>query len=213
MVARQVIVHNSKFFLVVFSHLESTTVYHELMPLTTGGAALLVSSYSNQAVPALVGRLIDPAASKSSNDRTSFKQSIVWVGLLGGAASFLRTLMLNQAKESIAARLRKAAFASLMTGHDLQWFQDEVAQEEESSGNEDLAPTTTPSTSLGMTPGAINTIMNGDVEAVASTMTTTLANLLRSSSSMLFSSFNMVMLNPNLFGLALAVAPAVGSIA
>jgi ABC-type multidrug transport system fused ATPase/permease subunit len=193
--------------------------YHELYPLAIGGAALMISSYSNQAVPTLAGKLLDPA-SRSKNNGTSLAASVVWVGLIGGTASFLRTLMLNQAKERIAARLRKSAFASLMTRHDLEWFQvddNEKNAEALSDGDpkesQEWSTSTAPSTSLGMTPGAIAVILKEDVEAVADTMTTTLANLFRSSSSVFFSSFNMILLNPSLFGLSLAVAPAVGSIA
>jgi ABC-type multidrug transport system fused ATPase/permease subunit len=203
----------------ILSNNASIAAFHELFPLTVGGAALMISSYSNQALPILMGQLLDPASSRANNKGSSFAASITWVALVGGTASFLRTLMLNQAQESIAARLRKAAFASLMTRHDLEWFQVEdaehggkslVVEPEESN---DLTESTTPSTSLGMTPGAIAVIIKDDAEAVANTMTTTLANLVRSSSSVIFSSFNMILLNPNLFGLSLAVAPAVGSIA
>jgi ABC-type multidrug transport system fused ATPase/permease subunit len=168
-----------------------------------------------------VGKLLDPASSRHTTKGSSFTANIVWVGLVGGAASFLRTLMLNQAKENMAARIRKAAFASLMISHDLEWFQLDDGSEIKSESLEldakehskPVMPSTTPSTSLGMTPSAIAFIMKDDVDAVADTMTTTLANLLRSSSSVIFSSVNMFLLNPSLFGLSLAVAPAVGSIA
>ncbi len=201
--------------------------FHEILPLTIGGVALMVSSYSNQALPTLVGKLLDPSSSRSKNNTSSFATSVVWVGVLGGAASFLRTLMLNQAQENIAARLRKSAFESLMTQHDLEWFHTTANGEAENDESTEEADTSTkieeningqttstkPSRLSGMTPGAIIVILKDDVEAVANTMTTTLANLLRSSSSCVFSSFNMILLNPQLFGLSLAVAPVVGSLA
>ena len=129
--------------------------------------------------------------------------------------------MLNQAKENMAVRLRKACFASLMSSHDLEWFQIDNASEinkeslegDAKESNKQVMPSTTPSMSLGMTPSAIAVILKDDIDAMADTMTTTLANLLRSSSSVIFSSVNMFQLNPSLFGLSLAVAPAVGSIA
>mmetsp|Transcript_29632 Transcript_29632/g.85247 ORF Transcript_29632/g.85247 Transcript_29632/m.85247 type:complete len:650 (-) Transcript_29632:40-1989(-) len=200
--------------------------FHELYPLTVGGLALVVSSYSNQTVPTLIGKLLDPASPRSKQN-TSFVANVVWVGLIGGAASFLRTFTLNQAQESIASRLRKESFKSLLMNHDLEWFHtdgekgnddendsDEPTPKDDSDKDEkNVAPTTTPSSSLGMTPGAIGVILRDDVEAVASTMTTTVANLFRSSSSCIFSSCNMILLNPNLFGLSLAVAPVVGSLA
>lgn len=223
----------------------------------------MVSSYSNQVVPTLVGKLLDPTSpsarlsasllsrpnstTTTTTTATSLATSILWVGLVGGTASFVRTLLLHQAHESIAARLRKLAFQSLLTQHDLEWFhttttspsndeepatnestesnnnnsnQDssENNKDDDDDGNQDTsknkdkssAPVTAPSS---MTPGAIGVILRDDVEAVASTMTTTLANLFRSSSSCIFSSYNMVLLNPQLFGLSLAVAPIVGTLA
>ena len=195
--------------------------FHELYPLAVGSAALMVSSYANQAVPTLVGKLLDPASSRPTTKGSSFTANIVWVGLVGGVASFLRTLMLNQAKENMAVRLRKACFASLMSSHDLEWFQIDNSSEinkeslegDAKESNKQVMPSTTPSMSLGMTPSAIAVILKDDIDAMADTMTTTLANLLRSSSSVIFSSVNMFQLNPSLFGLSLAVAPAVGSIA
>lgn len=182
-----------------------------------------MSSYSNQAVPTLVGKLLDPSSTRTKSNGASLLASVVSVGVLGGAASFLRTLMLNQAQESIAARLRKAAFESLLMNHDLEWFHVEGTGEdekeepadagEETKSKEISAASTTSTASLGMTPGAIGVILKEDVDAVASTMTTTVANLLRSSSSCVFSSCNMILLNPSLFGLSLAVAPLVGSLA
>lgn len=202
---------------------------YEILPLTIGGLALIVSSYSNQALPTLVGKLLDPASGRSKNTNgNSFVVSVAWVGVLGGAASFLRTLMLNKAQENIVARLRKAAFQSLMMQHDLEWFhttgsnQDDPEASINEGKNELLTKeenakpnteSTTPSAVSAMTPGAIGVILKEDVEAVASTMTTTLANLFRSSSSCIFSSCNMIMLNPQLFGLSLAVAPVVGTLA
>lgn len=133
--------------------------------------------------------------------------------------------MLNQAQENIAAKLRKSAFESLLTLHDLEWFQmegttgragdtDETTESEHDIlSKEDNIQSTTPSSSLGMTPGAIGVVLKDDVDAVANTMTTTIANILRSSSSCIFSSCNMIMLNPSLFALSLAVAPVVGSLA
>lgn len=196
--------------------------FYELYPLTIGGGALMLSSYYNQAVPSLVGKLLDPASNRANNHGGSFVTSVVWVGVVGGAASFLRTLMLNQAQENIAARLRKMAFKSLLIHHDLEWFhmegsgENEMTEPLDAGGKTNLKESvvsTTSTVSLGMTPGAIAVILKDDVDSVASTMTTTVANLLRSSSSCVFSSFNMILLNPSLFGLSLAVAPLVGSLA
>lgn len=181
----------------------------------------MVSSYSNQALPTLVGTLLDPASARSKNATNSFAMNVVWVGVLGGAASFLRTFMLNRAQENIAARLRRLVFESLVTQHDLEWFHVEGIGQSDDEGETDKGGPTKESTmqsailptSLGMTPGAIGVILKDDVDAVASTMTTTVANILRSSSSCIFSSCNMLLLNPSLFGLSIAIAPLVGSLA
>lgn len=90
---------------------------------------------------------------------------------------------------------------------------ESLMKEKEEMAEEVSSMSTTPSASLGMTPGAIGVVLKEDVDAVATTMTTTVANILRSSSSCIFSSCNMLLLNPTLFGLSLAVAPVVGSLA
>jgi ABC-type multidrug transport system fused ATPase/permease subunit len=199
----------------------SLSAFYELYPLTIGGMALMLSSYSNQAVPTLVGKLLDPSSSRANTNGGSFAASVVWVGVMGGAASFLRTVMLNQAQENIAARLRKAAFKSILMRHSLEWFHVEGTGKEkeallgvgEKADSKESSASMASAVSRGMTPGAIGVILKDDVDSVASTMTTTVANVLRSSSSCVFSSCNMILINPNLFGLSLAVAPLVGSLA
>ena len=188
--------------------------------------------------------------------------SIVWVGLVGGTASFLRTYMLSRAKGNIAARLRQEAFQSL-TQRDLEWFQlgegdtadddmDDNAETKESEtdeqkgeGDEDRkssesptksgqqlspSPSSSPSknkgndglskkrdnrpssSDMGMTPSAISIILKDDVDTIAHTATATVANLVRSTSSCVFGTVNMLRLNPSLVGLSLGVAPIVGMV-
>jgi ABC-type multidrug transport system fused ATPase/permease subunit len=176
------------------------------------------------AVPRLMGRLMDPVSSKvESKNSHSFISSILWLGLVGGSASFIRTVMLNQAQDHIAARLRREAFNSLMTQRELEWFHMEGGTqktegeqpETEDKGTPALKQTseTTVAPATGMTPAAIGVILKEDVDAVAHTVTATLANLLRSTSSCVFGTYHMLCLNPSLVGLSLAVAPVVGTLA
>jgi ATP-binding cassette, subfamily B, bacterial len=231
------------------------------------------------ALPRLIGQLMDPksalsslslsAKGKSSSSSSStcvggrspeqqLLLSIVGVGLLGGTASFLRTVMLNRAKGNIAARLRLEAFESLLLQRDLEWFQFEDDDEQEEAGEkveavgntneeeteaeekvvEDKNESTTTSTTTknesapplspakkesssstkpksfhpGMTPSAIAVILKDDVDQVADMPTATVANLLRSTSSCVMATYNMLRLNPSLVGLSLVVAPIVGTV-
>ncbi|KAL3915784.1 MAG: hypothetical protein SGILL_005483 [Bacillariaceae sp.] len=138
------------------------------------------------------------------------------------------------AQENIASRLRKEAFASLLTKHDVEWFQvqdtkDMTEQADVSSrGDREKKPangtksedvstnvsvSATSSPAVGMTPAAIGVILKDDVDTVSKTMTTTLANIIRSSSSCIFGTYNILSINPQLMALSLAVAPVVGAVA
>jgi len=203
----------------------------EFLPLSLGAVALVASSSVNQAVPRLMGVLMDPsksttsAADSSSNSTTErkFVIQILYLSIAGGSASFIRTWLLNRAQDSIAARLRKEVFKSLLTKHELEWFQ-QVPQdmkgdkkkgkndnfgESKDTTNEKLKKTT----SSSFSPAAIGVILKDDVDTVANTVTNTLANLLRSSSSCIFGTYNMLCINPQLVVCSLAVAPVVGTIA
>eukprot|EP00536_Pseudo-nitzschia_multiseries_P010438 jgi/Psemu1/289089/fgenesh1_pg.318_\ len=220
----------------------------EILPLSVGAVALVASSSVNQAVPRLMGVLMDPSKSKTANtSERKFVQQILWLSLAGGTASFVRTWLLNRAQDSIAARLRKEVFESLLTKRELEWFQHaqvEEANEAEASstnnGNTNTNDTkneggasetsdskgttaatdkrqkntsTSASTSTGVTPAAVGVILKDDVDVVANTVTNTIANLLRSSSSCIFGTYNMLRINPQLVGLSIAVAPVVGTLA
>lgn len=198
----------------------------EIVPLSIGAIALIASSSVNQAVPRLMGVLMDPSRSKSGGGNDSerkFVSQILWLSLAGGMASFTRTWLLNRAQDSIAARLRKEVFESLLTKRELEWFQlsqvddDEEEEKKESTESEEKTKAkdkeSVSSSSTGITPAAVAVIMKDDVDVVASTVTNTLANILRSSSSCIFGTYNMLRINPQLVGLSLAVAPVVGTIA
>jgi ABC-type multidrug transport system fused ATPase/permease subunit len=182
---------------------------------------------------------MDPLSSRNQSTVGSYGgerklvSSIVWLSIAGGTASFVRTYLINAAQGRIAARLRKEAFASLLTKKEIEWFQlygsEDVPiseeektvvtigemktpanqKEEKSISNFDRTSTTT----SGMSPAAIGVILKDDVDMVAATVTNTVANLLRSTSSFVFGTYNMLCINPQLVGLSLAVAPIVGTVA
>ncbi len=131
---------------------------------------------------------------------------------------------MNRAQDSIAARLRKEVFESLLTKRELEWFQltqvDEPEKKKDSSDSKEEIETeekgnasASSTSSTGVTPAAVAVIMKDDVDTVASTVTNTLANILRSSSSCIFGTYNMLRINPQLVGFSLAVAPVVGTLA
>ena len=155
----------------------------------------------------------------------------------GGLASCLRTTSLQTAEARIAAALRQSAFDCLIRRKDLEWFQqpstttttntkeEEEEEDDENATKEDkkkekqnAGPTTTTKTSSSSSssstsPAAISVILNEDVSKIASTVTTTLANLVRSSSSVVLSTYNMLTLNPALFAVAVSVVPVIGAAA
>eukprot|EP00980_Cylindrotheca_fusiformis_P023864 scaffold11076_cov122-Cylindrotheca_fusiformis.AAC.8 len=214
-------------------------VISQKVPLSIGAVAMFASSYANQgryfrygfqflspfirlkckyklAVPRLMGRLMDPLSVKVEQ-KNSFLSNILTLGLVGGAASFIRTIMLNNAKDSIAASLRRKTFASLVTRHELDWFH---ASEGEKEGDAELSEKQAPGVQTnnsaeqgtGMTPAAIGVVLKDDVEIAAETITSTFANLLRSTSSCVFGTYHLLSLNPELVGLSLLVAPVVGTL-
>ena len=178
------------------------------------------------AVPRLLGRLLDQkstsvgsATCSAGGVANSTMTSIAIVVLGGGVASFLRTTVLNYAEDSIASRLRAQAFRSLLMLRDLEWFQTENVREPKDLGevlevdkkgeaNEKDPQKLVAST--GMSPGAIGAILNEDVALVAHTVTGNIANLIRSSCSCIFATYNMLRLNPTLFGFSFGVVPVVG---
>lgn len=196
----------------------------EIIPLSFATIALIVSSTVNQSIPRLMGIIMDPtkatnSASCSDSERKYVLQ-IMLLSTIGGISSFVRTWQINRARDSIAARLRQEVFESLLM-RDLEWFQQhrfagEKIENESSDGNAALANSSKESKTnikSSISPAAIGFIMKDDVETVAGTLTNTLANLLRSSSSCIFGTYNMLQINSQLVAYSLAVAPLVGSLA
>lgn len=182
----------------------------EAFPVLLGSVAMIGSALSNQALPRLMGRIIDLSSKPASERRLSdgggagITSSLTLVVLGGGLASLLRTTLLGQAESRIATRLRKQVFGSLMTSKNISWFQTE----DKNSNESELGDTSETDQQL-RTPGSLAEVLREDVEKV-STLTTTAANALRSVSSVVFSTYHMMSLNPGLFGVAVAVVPAVG---
>lgn len=168
-----------------------------------------------------MGRLVDPKAGLE-HQSNSLLTSILTVGVVGGLASFTRTIMLNSAREKISANIRRKIFASLMIRRELDWFQDtrrgddngdEMTRMKENTENKksrqemDLMLIRNE-----LTPAAVAVILRDDVETASHIVTTTLANILRSTSSCVFGTYNLLSLNPELVGLTILVAPVVGTI-
>lgn len=166
-------------------------VSRELLPLAIGSVSMLASSLANQALPRLVGRLLD------QSDRQRVVPTLSLVVLGGGVASFMRTTLLGQSKDAIASRLREEAFRSLLMEKDLEWFQTESMEQE--------------SDKTGVTVSSVADILSNDVEKISTLLTTSMANLLRSMSAMAFSTYHMLALNPSLFAASAAIVPIIGS--
>lgn len=196
----------------------------EWKPLILGSLAMLGSAAANQAVPKLLGKVLDQAndvmkSNNGSND--SQKNGLLLIVLGGGVASFVRTTMLHRAQDSIASRLRKRVFAKLMY-HDLKWYQTNyVLPSTLSESNKDSnADTTNMSDSIditttnksGKSTTEIQSILTKDVNTV-SELVSTLANTFRSSCSVIFATRNMLAIDPHLLSISIGVVPLIGSAA
>ena len=91
----------------------------DTVPLAIGTVAMMASALSNQALPKLLGRVLDENTA-SCADQTCIagggggaSKAMAFVVIGGGLASFLRTTMLNRAQDNIAKRLRMQLFGSL----------------------------------------------------------------------------------------------------
>ena len=185
-------------------------VSEELPTIAVGTVALVLSSLSNQMFPRLMGRIVD------DDRRGGSSWNIALVVLGGGLASFLRTYTLQVAEERVAYRLSQEAFASILQRKSLDWFQqtnnNNGSAEGELKDDGDNNKDDTNSTSEIITaPAAISNILSEDVQKISKTLTITLANLIRSASSVLFSTTNMLLLNPSLFAVAVSIVPLVGA--
>lgn len=178
------------------------------------------------AVPRLLGKLLDQKSNGGTGGSTcstggisqSTLTSLAMVVLGGGLASFVRTTMLNRAEDRIAARLRSDAFKSLLINRDLEWFHMEtvsetVEEEEEDKIDSKKEKKTTTTVSTGMTPAAVGEILNEDASVVSHSLTTNIANMIRSATTIGYSTYHMLRLNPSLFGLSFGVVPLIGSAA
>lgn len=188
--------------------------------LSVGAVAMLGSSLCNQALPRLIGRLIERNNSTNNRPQSSSYVTVGWVVLGGGLASFLRTSVLGSAQERIAARLRQQAFGSLLT-RELEWFQstnpasdgDEKNVSDDSSVDNGDSTNDKKHRAKGLSPGAIGGILQEDVSLMASALSTCFANMLRSCSAICFSTYHMLCLHPTLTGVSLTLVPAVGIVA
>ncbi|KAL7535214.1 hypothetical protein ACHAXR_006345 [Thalassiosira sp. AJA248-18] len=200
----------------------------EIRPLAVGTLAMMASALSNQALPKLLGKLLDEKSSCGVNQTCpatnsgSASKALAFVVIGGGFASFLRTTMLNRAQDNIAKRLRTKLFSAVLTDRDMEWFvsgsgnikpkDSKNAESKEKDAADSLTQEgkpVAPSTS----PGAIGSILTEDINKASESVTTTFANILRSCSSCAFATYHMISLNPTLFGISVSVVPVVGAAA
>lgn len=198
----------------------------EIRPLAIGTFAMMASALSNQALPRLLGKLLDEKSSPmacgldqtcSAANSGSASRALAFVVIGGGFASFLRTTMLNRAQDNIAKSLRTKLFSAVLNDRDMEWFvsgggaNTKKVSEDGEKKEEDAAEDKDASTSNS--PGAIGSILTEDINKAAESVTTTFANILRSCSSCAFATYHMMSLNPTLFGISVSVVPVVGAAA
>ncbi len=203
----------------------------EIKPLMLGTLAMFGSASANQAIPKLLGRVLDQNANTSScpaKNVSILHNPLLYVILGGGLSSFLRTTMLNRAQDSIAARLRMQVFTKLMK-RNIEWYQTNDNATEASEGEKEGEKETTSDlkkkkkngngngnnngNNNGKSPAEIQSILSNDVNDVAETITTTIANTIRSTCSVIFATRNMLSIDPHLLSISVGVVPIIGSAA
>jgi ABC-type multidrug transport system fused ATPase/permease subunit len=106
-------------------------------------------------------------------------------------------------------------FTSLMK-RNIEWYQRSnknvvvVADDAVGAvGDDDLEAIV----ALNNSPAEIQSIMANDITAVSETITTTVANLIRSCCSVVFATRNMLQIDPNLLSISIGIVPVIGSAA
>ena len=175
------------------------TIPYEKGYMCVGVVAMLVSSATNMAFPALIGRVLDrttKAASEVAGEEkmnsTEIASLQVFVGqallifVAGAVGSCVRTHCLRMAKEGTARRLRKKLLHSLLR-------QEKAFFDDPEQG--------------GHRTGEMVAILEGDVEASSEVFTTKLADGLRSCSSALNGTGMLLRLSPKLTAVSLGLVP------
>jgi ABC-type multidrug transport system fused ATPase/permease subunit len=161
----------------------------------------------NQWQSFLASTLFSYAVSSASSSYTMI--GMVVIG--GGIASCLRTVLLQRAEDSLIKRLQQRAFASILTTKSLQWFQTSTLHGRISKSDKQVDKEKSNGASIvGVSPGSISKVLNENVSIMARAMTSNVANLVRSLSSVVFSSYQMYTLDPALLAISAVVLPAVG---
>jgi len=197
----------------------------DIRPLAVGSLAMMASALSNQALPRLLGQLLDQKSSVdsmtcSASSSCTASKSLAFVVIGGGFASFLRTTMLNRAQDNIAKRLRSQLFSAVLMDRNMEWFvsgemvENGKGNKRDESKGKDTAGSKAQdrdAVSKSTSPGAIGSILTEDITKASESVTTTFANILRSCSSCAFATYHMVSLNPTLFGISVSIVPIVGA--
>jgi ABC-type multidrug transport system fused ATPase/permease subunit len=201
-------------------------LYKEKGSLFFGSVAMVCSAASNQAVPKLLGRILDNNASLSSNvtsncPATPINSSLLLIVLGGGFSSFLRTMTFHKIQNSIASRIRSQLFTYLLH-QDLSYFQrkssysDKTNDESNEISANETAKNDTNNTTIQSTnphsPTAIIEILSQDVNTVAE-IPSNIGSIIRSTLSLSFTTYNLININASLLKFSMSIIPIIGSTA
>jgi len=162
----------------------SKLLRREIPSLTLGSLAMIGSSLSNQAMPRLLGKVLDSYSSSDdscSNSSSKDTQVLYAVVLGGGLASWIRTVCLNRVQLNLEGELRTHVFARHLSAKE----EVEVAK--------------------------VTNVWQEDIPKVTAALTTTFANVIRSSCSCGFALYNMMYLDASLVKLSATMVPAIGA--
>ena len=168
------------------------------------------------AVPRMLGNLLDQKSNQTHTMNSHCTgtgirapSSLLLLVLGGGLSSFLRTTLLRRVQNSLICKRRSELFASLLS-RNVEWFHlngEETLNDVGGGGGE----ASSKCAKLDTSPASLQDILTNDVIAMAETITSTLANTLRSLSSVMFGTINMCLIDAKLMGVSLSVVPLIGS--
>lgn len=154
----------------------------EIPSLTLGSLAMVGSSLSNQAMPKLLGKVLDDFSSSDTNVSNRNAKMFYTVVLGGGLASWIRTVCLNRVQLDLEGELRRHVFERQL---QKKGESVEVAK--------------------------VTNVWQQDIPKVTAALTTTFANVLRNTSSVSFALYHMVQLDSSLVKLSATLVPAIGA--
>ena len=213
--------------------------FSSMTKLGVGTAALLVSTFSNAALPTIVTTFLNASASSKVSNKSiaSFSNSNPSVPLVGGAkylfggnnmvslrllatvvvvggiASGVRSRLVKGAEERLEANLRDKVFTAICEGELID--VEEFALAEDFPPAPNPPPTPSSDSDQPATPTHVTSLMHvltKQTTSASKAFTQTLSSVVRSTFSVVNSSLILISISPKLTVCSLALIPSIGTI-